>query len=108
MISLNDVLARFKENGQPYRADKVTDRGSYWFIPPAEGWLGSCGTIIDKEDGHWHGLGSGAPLDHWFWAHERGIKHHEYTLIIDEVFDREATSIFLQHRIADMDTSAPY
>jgi hypothetical protein len=108
MISLNDALARFKESGNPYPADKVTDRGSYWFVPPPEDLAGSRGTIIDKEDGHCHTLGSGFPLDRWFWAHERGIKHHEYTLIIDEVFDREATAIFLQHRIADMDTSAPY
>ena len=104
MVSLEEALSirsRVYKDPAPYPGRLVVDRGGYLYFPHpppddiGEMIIGSHGIIVDKKDGHWHSLGSACSVEQWFWAHERGIKHHAYTMVVEDVSDVEAARVFL-------------
>jgi hypothetical protein len=117
MITFEEALAiqsRISRQPGSYPKGLAQDRGDYWFFPhpppidPRDMILGSQGMVVDKADGHRHSLGSAFSTEEWFLIHEQGLKHHAYTMVIDEVFDRAATTAFLRDGVIKMDVSEPY
>lgn len=67
--------------------------------------IGSCGFIVEREDGRVFDFGSAYPLETWFANYEKGFKYDWYDLTITSVRDLATTVRFL--RRLDMFLEAP-
>jgi hypothetical protein len=102
MITFNeaqDIINRLEFNLWRVRGNvspEVFEYPDWWYFPPKQTIIGSCGIVIDKADGHYNVLGSAFHPELWLWGHARGFKHDTYDLIITEIRDRNAAEKFIR------------
>ena len=93
MLTFRQAVAlRNRDYGHPDApASDYIETESFWWFPPPIPYIGSCGVIIDKADGHIHTLGSALSREEWFYANDLGFKHQTYDFSIDAVHDLDKT-----------------
>ena len=87
-MNLHDAVAIYRryysERGfdLDYPEGLVVDRGSYWYLPDPQPFIGRRGMIVCKKDGAVCVISSSLTCEMACWAFERGILYGNHDLII--------------------------